>query len=401
MGVLSLILFGGCGSGGGGPRSGIVLSGAFFAGSKPVPTRLLLARPGSEKWTVEVLEAGDGSLVFHKAMEFQPRGGSRGLLTVSGAKKPVPAYVKFWTENGDVWTAETLHEGLYGGDFDRCRDVEKADLNGDGLEDLVVVTHQRGVVFILEQKSGGKFETHEIDRSEDDIWIHEVETGDVDGDGQLEIFATPSVPNTLKGADQPGKIVMYKKNGDRWEKSLIVDLAPRHAKEILVCNYFHDGKAVLFAAVEGGQIGGGGGGETSEVRLYRWTGEGFSSETIIDLPGKLCRVLCLADTDGDGSDEIIASTAKDGIHCVYRDGDTWRKRTVVSSSVSSGFEHAALAMDGDGDGKDEVYAVSDDDKKLRRFTWDPAIARYKAETLLELDYSSLFIFSLEPLPAGM
>jgi len=40
--------------------------------------------------------------------------------------------------------------------------------------------------------------------------VHEVEIGDVDGDGRNEFFTTPSEPNRLDGVEQGGRIDMYK-----------------------------------------------------------------------------------------------------------------------------------------------------------------------------------------------
>ena len=37
---------------------------------------------------------------------------------------------------------------------------------------------------------------------------------------------------------------------------------------------------------------------------------------------------------------------------------------------SSGFEHAALLTDLDGDGSDELYVASDKNREVRRYAWD-------------------------------
>ena len=40
-------------------------------------------------------------------------------------------------------------------------------------------------------------------------FVHEIEIGDVDGDGVLEVYATPSEPNRLDGKPQSGVVVRY------------------------------------------------------------------------------------------------------------------------------------------------------------------------------------------------
>ena len=48
-------------------------------------------------------------------------------------------------------------------------------------------------------------------------------------------------------------------------------------------------------------------------------------------------------------------------------GDPWG--VVSIDRDSSGFEHASLLADLDGDGADELYAASDDDHEVRRYVW--------------------------------
>jgi hypothetical protein len=64
---------------------------------------------------------------------------------------------------------------------------------------------------------------------------------------------------------------------------------------------------------------------------------------------------------------------------------------------SKGFEHAALLTDLDGDGTDELYVSSDDDRELRRYVMvDGGFTReviYK-----RADPSPLFTWNLMPVP---
>src|SRR5690606_4755203 len=118
------------------------------------------------------------------------------------------------------------------GERNRMREVEVADLFGDGRPALAVATHDQGVVAVLRQQADGTWSTQELDR-EANTWVHEVEVGDLDGDGTLEIYATPSEPNELGGREQRGTVVRYvpRTNGRR---TVVADLGSRHAKEIWV-----------------------------------------------------------------------------------------------------------------------------------------------------------------------
>jgi len=124
----------------------------------------------------------------------------------------------------------SLSSPSFGGKFDRLRDVEVGDVTGDGRPEIVVATHDQGVVGVIE-KSGGKWFARELDR-EQGIFVHEVEIGDVDGDGLNEFFVTPSDRNRATFVSQPGKIVMYRWNGKSFEKRVLLVLP----KDIITWN---------------------------------------------------------------------------------------------------------------------------------------------------------------------
>ena len=96
----------------------------------------------------------------------------------------------------------------FGGRFSRLRDAEVADVLGDGVPTVVVGTHDQGVVALVRPDGKGGFAAKELDR-QPDTFVHEIEVGDLDGDGVLEIYATPSRPNKLDGTPQPGSVVRY------------------------------------------------------------------------------------------------------------------------------------------------------------------------------------------------
>ena len=331
----------------------------------PGPARLLVYRKGDRRWSRQVIEDPDSN-VFHKAAWFQPPKGAPGILTIGA----VQAYLKLWRPDGDGWTAESLWNPTFGGKYDRLRDFEVGDVTGDGADDIVIATHDQGVVAVMVWR-GEKYEPTEIHR-EPDTFVHEIELGDIDGDGDLEIFDTPSHPNKLDGSIQPGAIDMWMRQGDTWKQHRVEDLPTRHAKEILTITLPGERHAVLLASLEGEQIGSTqGGGDTTRIRLYRWNGKSFSSTDVAVLPGKLCRFLTYGDTDGDGKKEVVAFTKSSGIWKLEPGkgaADPWQKRLIATGS--SGFEHAAYLHDFNGDGRDEIYVASDDQHELRCYWYD-------------------------------
>jgi hypothetical protein len=366
--LVSALALGACRGGGeqkpadGGPESlprALALGLALFEKSpegKQVPqpaTAAFLVREGG-RWQYHTLVDEDSN-VFHKVMEYRPVPGERGILTLGGTA----AIVRFRPKGGEP---RTLWEADFGGKFSRMRDGEIADVYGDGASDVVVATHDQGVVAVIRPGADGSFTVEELDRQEN-TFVHEVEVGDLDGDGKLEIYATPSLPNKLDGTPQPGEVVRYVPAAGEGRK-VVADLGDRHAKEILVDDIDGDGRDELYVAVEavsGGRV---------EIQRYDADTAPDAGVTIATLDDKLCRVLVSGDVDGDGRKEMVAAGFKSGLWLLTPGpgpGDPW---TVVSiDRDSSGFEHASLLADLDGDGADELYAASDDHHEVRRYVW--------------------------------
>ena len=306
--------------------------------------------PGGKTWRHGTLTDPESN-VFHKVLEYCPRPGECGLLTLGGTA----AALKLWRPGA---APQVLWKTDFGGRFSRLRDAEVADVLGDGVPTVVVGTHDQGVVALVRPDGAGGFSVKELDREPNTI-VHEIEVGDLDGDGVREIYATPSRPNRLDGTPQPGSIVRYvPARGEG--RTVFADLGDRHAKEILVTDMDGDGKDELYASVEA--VSGG----SVEIRRYRAGALPSAGETIAVLPDQLCRFLTAGDVDGDGRREIVAAPAKAGLW-LLRPGSPWRQEKIAGDS--SGFEHAALLADLDEDGRDELYVASDEQNEVRRYTW--------------------------------
>jgi hypothetical protein len=309
--------------------------------------------PGGKAWRHGTLTDPESN-VFHKLLEYCPTPGECGLLSLGGTA----AALKLWRPGREpqvVWKAD------FGGRFSRLRDAEVADVLGDGVPTIVVGTHDQGVVALVRPDGKGGFSVKEIDR-QPETFVHEIEIGDLDGDGVREIYATPSRPNRLDGTPQPGSIVRYvPARGEG--RVVFADLGDRHAKEILVTDMDGDGKDELYASVEA--VSGG----SVEIRRYRSGPLPAAGETIGVLPDQLCRCLTAGDVDGDGRREIVAAPAKAGLWLLRPGppGSLWPRDRIASDS--SGFEHAALLADLDEDGRDELYVASDEQNEVRRYAW--------------------------------
>jgi hypothetical protein len=348
---------------------------------KPLPARAVILERNGTEWSSRFIE-DPASTAFHKAMAYQPAQGVGGLLTLGGAA----AAVKLWAPGQPP---KTLWEADFGGKFSRMRDAEAGDIYGDGTASIAVVTHDQGVVATLRQQPDGTVKVEELDR-QPGVIVHEVELGDLDGDGVLEIYATPSAPNLMDGTPQRGQVVRYVPAQGKGRQE-VVDLGDRHAKEILVDDLDGDGRDELYISVEavsGGQV---------EIQRYTENGGESSVTTVAQLNDKLCRFLTAGDVDGDGTREIVAATNKSGLWLLRPNAEKWDVSLIDQDS--SGFEHASILLDLDADGRDELYVASDRQAEVRRYDW--STGGWKKQVLLKYEEGLTgFTWNIMPVPAG-
>jgi hypothetical protein len=351
----------------------------------PQPAQTGILTRGERGWTYQTIEDPDSN-VFHKAMVYAPTPGQEGILTLGGTR----AILKFWRRGS---SPEVLWEKDFGGKFSRMRDAEVADIYGDGSAAIAVATHDQGVVAVVRPVEAGGYEVQELDEQADTI-VHEIEIGDLDADGTLEIYATPSEPNRFDGTPQPGKVVRYVPAAGEGP-TVAADLGDRHAKEILADDVDGDGTDELYVSVEAvttGQV---------EILRYDAGTDPASGVMIAELPDKLCRFLTAGDVDGDGRKEMVAATHKSGLWLLTPGADPKAPWTVVSiDKDSSGFEHASILADLDGDGRDELYVASDEHKEVRRYVWEGG------KPVREVIYShpadiSVFTWNIMPVPVAV
>jgi len=326
---------------------------------KPIPKSelLVLTRRGGE-WHAASYEDPDSN-VLHKAMPYTPPGEAPGILTIGGSA----AAVKLWRVGPHgLAPEETLWEKDFGGKTSRMRDAEVGDLYGDGMPAIAVATHDQGVVAVIHPKADGTSSVDEL-YHKPDTFIHEIEIGDLDDDGVLEFYATPSAPNKLDGKPQPGTVMRFVPSTGGGP-TVVADLGQRHAKEIWVGDVDGDGTDELYVSIEAAEGG------DLEIRRYEAGTDPSAGATIVTLSDPMCRFLTVGDVEGDGAREMVIA-AKDSGLWLARPGEdpnaAWELSLIDADS--KGFEHASVLADLDGDGRDELYVASDETKEIRRYVW--------------------------------
>lgn len=364
-----------------GELAGILMSQAQFAQGadgkpKPGPAKLVLWRTDGTDWWDEVVE-DPAANVFHKTIDWRD-----GLLSISagalpsGDGKVPPGQLKYWTREGDAWVGKVLWERAWTGKFQRLRDMELVDLDGDGKDEVAVATHDMGVVAVLAEGTDGVWTASELDEAVD-TFVHEIEVGDVDRDGKKEFYCTPSGRNKASGESQPGAVARYDRKGSGYVRSWVARWDESHAKEILVADVDGDGKDELYVVREGHveKVGKAKNAKTQlkdPVKILRmdWNGKGYDEVIVASLEGEAqTRFLLAGDVDHDGRTDLVAAAMDTGLWLLKRSDDGTFQSTVIDAN-SGGFEHATDLADLDGDGKLEIYVAADKQKQFRRYQWN-------------------------------
>jgi hypothetical protein len=373
------------------PSQGLLLAMSQFEVSaegkvlpRPKAALLEVLIPTASGWSSLKIEDSESN-VFHKAMVYDSGTGDRGILTLGGSA----GALKLWTRGTEGFTAKTLWKADFGGKSSRMREAELLPM-ADGSTAIVVATHDQGVVAIVSPGKDG-YSVRELDRKPS-TFVHEIEIGDLDGDGNAEIYATPSDPNLFDGKPQSGVVVRY--DPVKGSRKVVADLGDRHAKEILVTDLDGDGKDELYVSVEavaGGQL---------EIRRYQAETPADEGQIVARLQDRLCRFLTAGDVDGDGKQELVAAANRSGLWLIrpHQGRGMWSKKLIDRDS--SGFEHAALLVDLDQDGKHELYVASDDQGQVRRYRWSGEA--FEKEVLQERTIpDAVFTWNLMPVPLDL
>ena len=351
-----------------GPLATVLMVQAQFIAKKPGPARMTLWRTDGKNWWDHAIEDKDSS-VFHKAIPWRD-----GILTAGagqvGTKPPAPAKLSHWTKDGDTWKETVLWSKAWGGKFQRLRDLELGDFDGDGADEIAIATHDMGVIAVADE-TDGTWAVQEMDEKAD-TFVHEIEAGDVDGDGKVEFYATPSARNKASGESQPGGVVRYDFQGGTYVRSDVVQWENTHAKEILVADTDGNGTPELYAVAEAVVVKEGSEKKRNKpVTIWRFDKDGsdWKGTEVATLDDDQCRFVMPGDLNGDGKTDLLAAAYKSGLWMLERKDDGTFEPTLIDKN-SGGFEHASHVADLDGDGKLEIYVAADTQREFRVYTWN-------------------------------
>ena len=157
----------------------------------------------------------------------------------------------------------------------------------------------------------------------------------------------------------------------------------------------NDGRDELYVVVEAVAEG------SVEIRRFDHDTPPSNGLVIATLPDKMCRFLTCGDIDGNGSKEMVAAAKSSGVWLLRppaEPGALWSVESVDKSS--SGYVHAALLTDLDGNGSDELYVTDDRLAVVNQYQWHAGAVEKTTIHTYNRDFAG-FTWNITPVPAEL
>lgn len=286
---------------------------------------------------------GDGTFWFPEEVDINFTGARSveiadmdgdGVLDFVGAATAGDS-ILWWKQDRAPWRTRAVAGGLPG-----ASDIETADLDNDGDPDILASSYDRGLVGWRENLGGGLL-GFSYPIAVDFDGVRDVVTADVNGDGALDVVGAASATD---------RVVWWSNDdgdGVSWTE-FPIDEAFDGAHMVAASDVDADGDVDVLGTARW----------ADEVAWWEnLTGDGDSwAKHIIDGDFDGAASLALADIDGDGRDDVVA-TANSGDAVAWwrqnEDRRSWQKTLVVT-----GFDGAQAVVVADIDGDEDQDLVA-------------------------------------------
>ncbi len=182
---------------------------------------------------------------------------------------------------GNTWGGEAV----FATQLPNLTSVENHDIDADGLDDLVLVTHNEHRLYCMRQESPGVWSSPEP-ISGSMLWPYDFAVGDIDSDG---------LPDVVE-MDWSGELAWYKNMGSYFDPEPRFISNRPYPREGKFTDFNGDGKIELFVGHHNG----------NGIWMYEYAAESGSWTETLVLAGNSMEELSFVDTDYDGYFELIA-----------------------------------------------------------------------------------------------
>ena len=274
------------------------------------------------------LEYTTGSIESEVAISHSAQIAFHGILAAPVANSDTYEVNGITTLTVDTTNSLTQHIITTSADFPRS--TATGDLDGDGDLDIVVSnSFPTDSIEWYENDGSGSFVVHTIDTGVDDPY--EVITSDVDGDGDLDVVTTSAGTNQIK---------WYENNGSGVFTAHTVANDASGIRGVAAKDVDGDGDMDLLSA------------ETSGDRIAWFENNGSESFTRrnIDTLADGALAVTAADLDDDGDIDVLAANfADDQIVWYENNGSESFTKHTVASGIDGAWDVTTADVDGDGD----------------------------------------------------
>jgi hypothetical protein len=275
-------------------------------------------------------------------------------LVVTGCGKPEPRARARLTAPVSSYQPEPVRAVAVGNPVDGkpwIPHVATADLDRDGLLDILSCDGQRNQVVWLRQVSRGNYE--ETVLASDIRGPVHVEAVDMDNDGDLDLLVA-SMGVIFPNNDTIGSIIVLENDGQQhFNKRVLAEHVAR-VTDVRAGDFNRDGRLDLAVAQFGYDQG--------EVRwmenLGNWQ---FRSSILLNLSGAIHS--CVADMNGDNTQDIVVLVSQqwEEIVLFQNDGSGNFTQKVIFGSTNEDFGSSGIALfDLNRDGRPDVLYTNGD-----------------------------------------